>query len=211
MKQGFTLIELMIVVGIIGILSMMAIPMYGDYTKRTYIAEGLALASGLKNEMMDFHASEGRWPWNMQEIKTDYLDGNDVGFDAARDQSSKIQGQGVYDISIPPIYYYTFADGGSEQRGMIAIYYNEKLDPTFTPPQYASQVYPSNDLYLMIATNDNQEESNRNIQWRCVAKGKKIFAKWLPANCREQIYTNGAASQFESDDPDDQRWREMWD
>ena len=48
-QQGFTLIELMIVVAIIGILAAIALPAYQDYTVRTRITEGLTLASGAKS------------------------------------------------------------------------------------------------------------------------------------------------------------------
>ena len=48
MQKGFTLIELMIVVAIIGILAAIALPAYQDYTVRTRITEGLTLASGAK-------------------------------------------------------------------------------------------------------------------------------------------------------------------
>lgn len=48
MQKGFTLIELMIVVAIIGILAAIALPAYQDYTVRTRVSEGLTLASGAK-------------------------------------------------------------------------------------------------------------------------------------------------------------------
>ena len=61
-QQGFTLIELMIVVAIIGILAAVALPAYQDYTKRSRISEGLSLAAGAKTAMAEFYASNNAWP-----------------------------------------------------------------------------------------------------------------------------------------------------
>lgn len=52
-QKGFTLIELMIVVAIIGILAAIAIPAYQDYTARSQLSEGVSLAAGLKTQIAD--------------------------------------------------------------------------------------------------------------------------------------------------------------
>lgn len=52
-QKGFTLIELMIVVAIIGILAAIAIPAYQDYTARSQLSEGVSLAGGLKTQIAD--------------------------------------------------------------------------------------------------------------------------------------------------------------
>jgi len=63
-QQGFTLIELMIVVAIIGILAAIAIPAYQDYTIRAQVSEGLSLSSGGKAAVAEFFQDSGVWPVN---------------------------------------------------------------------------------------------------------------------------------------------------
>jgi len=64
MQKGFTLIELMIVVAIIGILAAIALPAYQDYTKRTHVSEGLTLAGGAKASVTEYYSSQGNFPTN---------------------------------------------------------------------------------------------------------------------------------------------------
>ncbi len=61
-QQGFTLIELMIVVAIIGILAAIAIPAYQDYTIRAQVSEGLNLAAGAKAAVTEFYQDRGVYP-----------------------------------------------------------------------------------------------------------------------------------------------------
>jgi type IV pilus assembly protein PilA len=61
-QKGFTLIELMIVVAIIGILAAIAIPAYQNYTIRAQVTEGLNLADGIKTTVSEFYAQNGQFP-----------------------------------------------------------------------------------------------------------------------------------------------------
>ena len=58
-QQGFTLIELMIVVAIIGILAAIAIPAYQDYTARAQVSEAVNLSAGLKATIAEIYNQEG--------------------------------------------------------------------------------------------------------------------------------------------------------
>jgi type IV pilus assembly protein PilA len=76
MQKGFTLIELMIVVAIIGILAAIAIPAYQDYTIRSQVSEGLSLAGAAKAAVAESYSQTGQAPTNrtvagMSNVETD--------------------------------------------------------------------------------------------------------------------------------------------
>ena len=63
-QQGFTLIELMIVIAIVGILAAVALPAYQDYTVRAKLSEPMARASEAKTSVAEYFASKGFLPTN---------------------------------------------------------------------------------------------------------------------------------------------------
>ena len=68
LEKGFTLIELMIVVAIVGILAAVALPAYSNYTARAYSSEALGVAQGYKTAVIEYHAANGVYPANLAAI-----------------------------------------------------------------------------------------------------------------------------------------------
>ncbi|MFK8015193.1 MAG: pilin [Gammaproteobacteria bacterium] len=116
-QQGFTLIELMIVVAIIGILAAIAIPAYQDYTQRAQVGEAFTLVSGAKTAIAEWAQTAG-----------DYPDAADIGLDApdAGRYSSFVvaDGTGVITVTMNAT-----GVGAQIQEGEI----------TFTPPDLADE------------------------------------------------------------------------
>ncbi|MDK4613424.1 pilin [Kingella kingae] len=112
MQKGFTLIELMIVIAIIGILAAIALPAYQDYTKRSRVSEGLSLAGGAKSALTEYYASNNKWPASNAEagIATD----------------TAIKGNAVKSVTVT-------ADGsGATGKGKITVKFNEKVKDNAT-------------------------------------------------------------------------------
>jgi type IV pilus assembly protein PilA len=161
--QGFTLIELMIVVAIVGILAAIALPAYQDYTKRTHVAEGLSVAGGAKTTMTEFAGTNGVWP------------GNNTS--AGLPSPTSITGNAVKSVEVGcGTSYKVPADGAcaiNSGKGYIAITYNSKVqDETI--------------LVMEGSTGDGLG----SIRWNCgkqnaiSADETTVQAKWLPARCR---------------------------
>ncbi|MGS6702732.1 pilin, partial [Neisseria gonorrhoeae] len=64
LQKGFTLIELMIVIAIVGILAAVALPAYQDYTARAQVSEAILLAEGQKSAVTEYYLNNGEWPAN---------------------------------------------------------------------------------------------------------------------------------------------------
>jgi len=176
-QKGFTLIELMIVVAIIGILAAIAIPAYQDYTIRSQVTEGLNLAGALKTAVAETYAQTGQWPETLTDLGI--VDENDV--------------------ETPPFGKYVLSVdmGGNANPGTIVITYADD-----TQNRQANTILNNRVLALQPWLSTNQD-----VVWRCgdapdpldavntdsanTPSGDStaltdVLGKYLPQSCRAQ-------------------------
>lgn len=67
-SRGFTIIELMIVVAIIGVLAAIAVPAYSDYQARAQVSEAELLINGTRTPLAEYFTNVGRWPATVGEV-----------------------------------------------------------------------------------------------------------------------------------------------
>ena len=136
-QKGFTLIELMIVVAIIGILAAIAIPAYQDYTIRAQVTEGLNLAGALKAAVSERYAATGTWPETLTELGV---------VDAAGAETPPF---GKYVLNVDM--------GGAANPGVIVVTYADT-----TQNRQANSAINNGVLALQPFLSSNQD-----IVWRC--------------------------------------------
>ena len=178
LNKGFTLIELMIVVAIIGVLSAVAIPMYNDYTIRAKVSEAFAVVQPYKMKFVEYYAMNGRFPTKAKN--------SSIGMGADGDCGPAARSGGVCAFGVNNVSKY-----------VKNIHIGGRLIPT-----------EDQDLIITLATIDELGDAsgkriayrahNRggSIEWQCMSKGADADSgdgtaldvdKYLPKACGEYM------------------------
>ena len=157
-QKGFTLIELMIVVAIIGILAAIAIPAYQDYTIRAQVTEGLNLASAVKAGVGEAFANTGTWPATIDE----------AGGDSTKAPSGK------------------YVSGVVVDTGTITVTYGRSANAAITGKKLSLRpmVSTNNDVIWVCGTAATPTGAGDPTSGAAGADATDLLNKYLPANCR---------------------------
>ena len=167
-QKGFSLIELMIVIAILGILAVIALPAYQDYTARAQVSEAILLMEGQKSAVVEYYADKGKWPTSNTEagiatnksIQGKYVEQVDIG------------GDGVITATMKK------KDVNKEIEGKTV-----SLTPTATTATTAT------------AGGTPSATANGSFTWTCKPGATNgVATKFLPSSCRPDATTSSSGT-----------------
>lgn len=168
LQKGFTLIELMIVVAIIGILAAIAIPAYQDYTIRAQVSEGLNLAESVKTAVSDYYAQNGSMP---AAVVTTATTANGLGF--ARAPEGKYVAS--VDLAANGVIQITYSNAGGKQANANINGLVLGIDPG---------VSQNGDIVWRCGVKAAPTLGGTPLMAFAGANGTNIPPKYLPASCK---------------------------
>lgn len=158
LQQGFTLIELMIVVAIIGILAAIAIPAYQDYTIRAQVSEGMSLASAAKTAVAETFLNDGVAPANRAVA-------------GMSDTATDTQGKYVASVDVT--------------NGAITVTYGNEANAQIAANTLGMTPYTTADLSVVWRCGAAQVPgTNTVIMQNATAATTNVEVQYLPASCR---------------------------
>ena len=164
-QKGFTLIELMIVIAIVGILAVVALPAYQDYTARAQVSEAIVLAEGQKAAVAEYYATNGAFPSSNE--------------DAGVAAKANITGKYVDNVEV--------STGGIITATLKASGVNSDIQ--------GKTVSLEPGVATVKSGGSGTASSNGAFTWKCGPGATKgVDKKFLPATCREAISGGAAAA-----------------
>ncbi len=165
-QKGFSLIELMIVIAILGILAVIALPAYQDYTARAQISEAILLMEGQKSAVVEYYADKGKWPESNTE----------AGIAAAAD----ITGKYVAEVKV--------GGNGVITAKMKSNNVNKQIEgKTVSLTPHATTA---------TASATPGTTANGSFTWTCSTPGGTdgVATKFLPSSCRPDATTSSSGT-----------------
>ncbi|HFC4122129.1 TPA: pilin [Neisseria gonorrhoeae] len=166
LQKGFTLIELMIVIAIVGILAAVALPAYQDYTARAQVSEAILLAEGQKSAVTEYYLNNGKWPEDngaagvasASEIKGKYVQKVEVAKGVV---TAEMKSDGVN----KEIKGKRLSLWGRRENGSVKWFCGQPVKRT-------------------------KADANDDVTADATGKDKEIDTKHLPSTCRDTSMTN---------------------